>query len=78
MVASGMAAYPANSDGVPFDMSHIYASGNIAADMYCNLTAARTGRILASRLWNATEDPGMKKMLGPAPPHSGAQKEQMK
>ena len=28
---------------VPFDMSHIYASGNIAADMYCNVAARRPG-----------------------------------
>lgn len=64
VLSTGMAAYPANSDGVPFDMSHIYASGNIAADMYCNVAAESTGRVLASRLWNATEDPGMKEMLG--------------
>ncbi len=63
VLSTGMAAYPANSDGVPFDMSHIYASGNIAADMYCNVAAESTGRVLASRLWNATSDSGMKDML---------------
>ena len=63
VLSTGMAAYPANSDGVPFDMSHIYASGNIAADMYCNVAAESTGRVLASRLWNATGDAGMKDML---------------
>jgi len=63
VLSTGMAAYPANADGVPFDMSHIYASGNIAADMYCNVAAESTGRVLASRLWNATSDAGMKDML---------------
>ena len=63
LLSTGMAAYPANSDGVPFDMSHIYASGNLAADMYCNVAAESTGRVLAVRLYNATQDPGMKKML---------------
>ncbi len=63
LLSTGMAAYPANSDGVPFDMSHIYASGNIAADMYCNVAAEATGRVLAVRLYNATKDPGMKDML---------------
>ena len=63
VLSTGMAAYPANSDGVPFDMSHIYASGNLAADMYCNVAAETTGRVLAVRLFNATQDEGMKKML---------------
>jgi Mn-containing catalase len=63
ILSTGMAAYPANSDGVPFDMSHIYASGNVAADMYCNVAAEATGRALATRLYNATPDEGMKDML---------------
>ena len=44
-------------------MSHIYASGNIAADMYCNVAAEATGRALATRLYHMTDDPGMKDML---------------
>ena len=63
LLSTGMAAFPANSEGVPFDMSHIYASGNLAADMYCNVAAESTGRVLAVRLFNATQDAGMKKML---------------
>ena len=42
---------------------HIYASGNLAADMYCNVAAEATGRTLAVRLYNATTDAGMKEML---------------
>ena len=63
LLSTGMAAFPANSEGVPFDMSHIYASGNLAADMYCNVAAESTGRVLACRLFNMTEDPGMRDML---------------
>ena len=63
ILSTGMAAYPANADGVPFDMSHIYASGNLAADMYCNVAAESTGRVLAVRIFNAAHDPGMKDML---------------
>src|SRR5579875_2369179 len=63
ILSTGLAAYPANANGVPFNMSHIYASGNIAADMYCNVAAEATGRALAVRLYNATDDPGMKDML---------------
>jgi len=44
-------------------MSHIYASGNMAADMYANVAAEATGRTLATRLYNLTDDPGMKDML---------------
>ncbi len=62
-LSAGLAALPVNSDGVPFDCSHVYASGNLAADMYANVTAEATGRTLATRLYNMTDDPGMKDML---------------
>ncbi|UPJ44313.1 manganese catalase family protein [Bradyrhizobium sp. 40] len=63
LLSTGMAAFPANCDGVPFDCSHVYASGNLAADMYCNVAAESTGRTLAVRLFNSTSDPGMQDML---------------
>ena len=63
ILSTGLSAMPTDANGVPFDMSHIYASGNIAADMYCNVAAETTGRALAVRLYNMTDDPGMKKML---------------
>ncbi|GGD98643.1 catalase [Aureimonas endophytica] len=63
ILSTGLAALPADSNGVPFDMSHIYASGNLAADMYSNVCAESTGRALAVRLYNMTDDPGMKEML---------------
>jgi Mn-containing catalase len=63
LLTSGMAAMPVDSDGIPFDMSHIYASGNIAADMTANIAAESTGRVLAVRLYNQTHDEGMRKML---------------
>lgn len=63
VLSTGLAALPSDANGVPFNMSHIYASGNIAADMYCNVAAEATGRALAVRLYNMTDDPGMKDML---------------
>jgi Mn-containing catalase len=63
VLSAGLAAMPVDSDGIPFDMSHIYASGNTAADMLANVTAESTGRALAVRLYNMTSDPGMKEML---------------
>ena len=62
-LSAGLAALPVDADGVPFDMSHVYASGNLAADMYANVTAESTGRALATRLYNMTTDAGMKDML---------------
>ncbi|RXH54030.1 Catalase [Granulicella sibirica] len=43
-------SWAANAQTQPafkWNMSHIYASGNIAADMYCNVAAETTGRALA-------------------------------
>ena len=62
-LSAGMAATPENSNGVPFNASHVYASGNIAADMLANTMAESTGRVLACRLWEMTDDAGMKDML---------------
>lgn len=63
ILSTGMGALPSDANGVPFDASHVYASGNIAADMYANVTAESSGRVLAVRLYNMTDDPGMKDML---------------
>jgi len=62
-LSTGLAATPEDANGVPFNASHVYASGNIAADMYANVTAESTGRLLATRLYEMTDDPGMKDML---------------
>ncbi|MBB4658200.1 manganese catalase family protein [Parvularcula dongshanensis] len=63
ILSTGLAALPTDSNGVPFDTSHCYASGNLAADMFANVTAESTGRVLATRLYNMTDDPGMKDMI---------------
>jgi len=63
VLSSGLAAMPVDSAGIPFNCSHVYASGNLAGDMYANVMAESTGRTLAVRLYNMTDDPGMKNML---------------
>ncbi|HEX8463478.1 MAG TPA: manganese catalase family protein [Abditibacterium sp.] len=63
LLSAGMAATPEDSNGTPFDCSHVYASGNLVADMYANVAAESSGRVLAARLWEMTDDPGMKDML---------------
>ncbi|RYE28182.1 MAG: catalase [Sphingobacteriaceae bacterium] len=63
VLSSGLTAMAVDSNGVPFNGSWVIGSGNIAADMYANVMAESTGRVLASRLWELTDDAGMKDML---------------
>ena len=53
---------PVNSDGVPFDCSHVYASGNIAADMLANATAEASGQTVGLPALRDDGHPGMKEM----------------
>ncbi|PJJ58825.1 manganese catalase family protein [Hymenobacter chitinivorans] len=62
-LSAGLAAMAVDSNGVPFNGSWVVGSGNTAADMYANVMAESTGRVLATRLWEMTDDPGMKDML---------------
>ncbi|MGG5809600.1 manganese catalase family protein [Falsiroseomonas sp. CW058] len=64
ILSAGLGATPEDANGVPFNASHVYASGNIAGDMMANAVAEATGRTLAVRLHGMTDDPGMKDMLG--------------
>ncbi len=63
ILSTGLGATPEDANGVPFNASHVYASGNIAGDMFSNVAAEATGRALAARLRGMTDDPGMKDML---------------
>lgn len=62
-LSAGLSATAEDANGVPFNGSHVYASGNIAGDMLANATAEATGRALACRLHDMTDDAGMKDML---------------
>jgi len=63
ILSAGLGAMASDANGVPFNGSWVVSSGNIAADMYANVMAESTGRVLATRLWEMTDDPGMKDML---------------
>ena len=63
VLSTGLGAAAMDSNGVPFNGSWVVGSGNVAADMYANVMAESTGRALAVRLHNMTDDPGMKDML---------------
>jgi Mn-containing catalase len=63
VLSSGLAAMPVDANGVPFTGAYVVATGNLAADMHANVAAEGGGRVLATRLYEATNDPGMKDML---------------
>jgi Mn-containing catalase len=63
VLSSGLSAMAVDANGVPFNGSWVVGSGNIAADMYVNVMAESTGRVLATRLYELTDDAGMKEML---------------
>jgi Mn-containing catalase len=61
-LSTGMGATPADANGVPFSAGYIDTGGNLRADMRANVAAEAIGRTLAARLYEATDDPGMKDM----------------
>jgi Mn-containing catalase len=63
ILSAGLGAMATDANGVPFNGSWIISSGNIAADMHANVMAEATGRVLATRLYEMTDDDGMKDML---------------
>ncbi|HWM64056.1 MAG TPA: manganese catalase family protein [Solirubrobacterales bacterium] len=63
VISSGLSAMPVDANGNPFNGSWVVATGNLAADMHANVTAEGGGRLLATRLYEMTDDPGMKEML---------------
>ncbi len=63
ILSSGLNALPVDANGVPFSGAFVVASGNLAGDMYANVMAEATGRTMVTRLYEMTDDPGMKKML---------------
>ena len=62
-IVSGGGAMPANSQGVPWNGAYIVASGNLLADFRANVAAEAQGRLQTARLYNMTDDPGVKEML---------------
>lgn len=62
-LSAGLNPLFVDANGTPFNGNYVVASGNLAADMYANIAAESTGRQLACRLYQMTDDPGMKDML---------------
>ncbi|WP_071394385.1 manganese catalase family protein [Bacillus tuaregi] len=62
-IVSGLGAMPADSVGNRWTADYIIASGNLLADFRANLNAESQGRLQVVRLYEATNDRGVKDML---------------
>lgn len=62
-IVSGLGAMPADSLGNRWHAGYIIASGNLLADFRANLNAESQGRLQVVRLYEATNDRGVKDML---------------
>jgi Mn-containing catalase len=56
-------ARPVDSNGNPWQGSYITASGNLLADFTANANAEMQGRLQAARLYNMTDDAGVRDLL---------------
>jgi Mn-containing catalase len=62
-IVSGLGATPSDSVGYPWNGRFIVASGNLLADFRSNLHAESQGRLQAVRLFEMTDDPGVRDTL---------------
>jgi Mn-containing catalase len=62
-IVSGGGPLLADSSGQAWSGKYIIASGNLFADFHANATAEMQGIIQATRLYNMTDDPGVREML---------------
>ena len=63
LIANGAGASYMDSMGNPWTGAYVTASGNLMADFHYNATAEMQGRLQVSRLYNMTDDPGVKELL---------------
>jgi Mn-containing catalase len=63
LIVSGQGAMPADSVGNRWTAAYIIASGNLLADFRMNVTAESQGRLQVARLYNMTQDRGVRDML---------------
>lgn len=62
-VVAGAGVRPVDSNGNPWQGSYITASGNLLADVIANANAEMQGRIQVARIYNMTDDHGVREML---------------
>jgi Mn-containing catalase len=62
-IVSGLGPTLSDSNGYPWNGRYIVSSGNLLADFRANLAAESQGRVQAVRLYEMTDDPGVREML---------------
>jgi Mn-containing catalase len=62
-IVTGMGAAPTDSVGYPWNARYTIASGNLLADFRYNVTAESQGRLQVCRLYELTDDAGVRDML---------------
>lgn len=62
-ITNGLGASPNDSNGFPWTGRYVISSGNLLADFRSNLNAESQGRLQAIRMYELTEDPGVRDML---------------
>jgi Mn-containing catalase len=62
-IVSGLGAVPKDSVGMPWSGNYIAASGNLLADFRFNLMAESQGNLQVGRLYEMTDDRGVRDML---------------
>ena len=63
LIVSGQGATPTDSVGYPWNSRYTISSGNLLADFRYNVTAESQGRLQVSRLYQLTDDPGVRDTL---------------
>ena len=62
-IVAGAGSRPVDSNGNPWQGSYIIASGNLLADFTANANAEMQGRLQVARIYEMTEDKGVRDML---------------
>ena len=62
-IVTGGGAAPRDSQGNPWNAAYTIASGNLLADMRFNVTAESQGRLQVARLYQLTQDSGVRDMF---------------
>src|SRR6195952_940908 len=62
-IVSGGSAVPRHAAGGPWNTGYISASGNLLSDFRSNVAAEAQSRLMTSRVYNMTDDHGVKDML---------------
>jgi manganese catalase len=62
-IMAGLGALPKDSVGVPWSAAYVKATGNLLSDMYANVALESAGRLGFCRLYQLTDDAGVRDML---------------